>query len=91
MRALLADLDSWIRDGVTPPASRVPMRAHGTLVDAEGAVPANIPGLPYKGIHTPNAFSDQSVLPAKEIGRYPVFVPRADSDGMIEDRAPTFQ
>jgi hypothetical protein len=82
MRALLADLDSWIRDGVTPPASRVPMRAHGTLVDAEGAVPANIPGLPYKGIHTPNAFSDQSVLPAKEIGRYPVFVPRADSDGM---------
>jgi Alpha/beta hydrolase domain len=82
MRALLTDLDAWIRDGVTPPASRVPMRAHGTLVDAEGAVPANIPGLPYKGIHTPNAFSDQSVLPAKEIGRYPVFVPRADSDGM---------
>jgi Alpha/beta hydrolase domain len=82
MRALLADLDSWIRDGVTPPASRVPMRAHGTLVPAEGAVPANIPGLPYKGIHTPAAFSDQSMLPAKEIGRYPVFVPRADNDGM---------
>ena len=58
------------------------MRAHGTLVPAEGAVPTNIPGLPYKAIHTPNAFSDQSALPAKEIGRYPVFVPRADADGM---------
>lgn len=82
MRALLTGLDRWIRDGVTPPASRVPMRAHGTLVAAEGAVPTNIPGLPYKAIHAPNAFSDQSVLPAKEIGRYPVFVPRADTDGM---------
>ena len=76
MRALLTDLDSWIRDGVTPPASRVPMRAQGTLVAAEGAVPTNIPGLPYAGIYTPAAFSDQSVLPAKEIGRYPVFVPK---------------
>ncbi len=82
MRALLTDLDSWIRDGVTPPASRVPMRAQGTLVAAEGAVPTNIPGLPYGGRYTPAAFSDQSVLPARELGRYPVFVPRADSDGM---------
>jgi alpha/beta hydrolase family protein len=82
MRALLTCLDSWIRDGVPPPASRVPMRAHGTLVAAAGAVPADIPGLPYTAKHTPAAFSDQSVLPAKEIGRYPVFVPKADDDGM---------
>jgi hypothetical protein len=82
MRALLTDLDAWIRDGVPPPASRVPMRAHGTLVSAEAAVRTDIPGLPYKGIHTLAAFSDQSVLPPKEIGRYPVFVPKADADGM---------
>ena len=82
MRALLTDLDSWIRDGVTPPASRVPMRAHGTLVKAEGAVRQDIPGLPYTAMHTPAAFSDQSVLPAKEIGHYPVLVPKADDDGM---------
>jgi hypothetical protein len=82
MRALLSDLDTWLRDGVPPPASRVPMRAHGTLVSASSAVPANIPGLPYTGIHTSAAFSDQSVLPPKEIGRYPVFVPKADDDGM---------
>jgi hypothetical protein len=82
MRALLTDLDDWLRDGVAPPASRVPMRAHGTLVAAAGAVPMDIPGLPYMARYTPAAFSDQSVLPPKEIGRYPVFVPRADDDGM---------
>ena len=48
----------------------------------QGAVPTDIPGLPYAGIHTLAAFSDQSVLPPKEIGRYPVFVPKADDDGM---------
>ena len=82
MRALLTDLDAWIRDGVLPPASRVPMRAHGTLVPAEGAVPTGIPGLPYTAIHTPAAVSDQSTLPPKEIGRYKVYVPKADADGM---------
>lgn len=82
MRALLADLNAWISDGARPPASRVPMRAHGTLAPAQGAVPTDIPGLPYAGIHTLAAFSDQSVLPPKEIGRYPVFVPKADDDGM---------
>ncbi|HEX7790752.1 MAG TPA: alpha/beta hydrolase domain-containing protein, partial [Afipia sp.] len=82
MRALLTDLNAWISDGVQPPSSRVPMRAHGTLVAADGAVRTDIPGLPYKAIHTPAAFSDQSTLPPKEIGRYPVFVPKADNDGM---------
>jgi hypothetical protein len=82
MRALLTDLNAWISDGTKPPASRVPMRAHGTLVPAQGAVPTDIPGLPYAGIHTLAAFSDQSVLPPNEIGRYPVLVPKADDDGM---------
>jgi hypothetical protein len=81
MRALLTDLNGWISDGVSPPASRVPMRAHGTLVAATGAVPTDIPGLPYAATHTAAIFSDQSVLPPKEIGRYPVFVPKADGDG----------
>ena len=82
MRALLTDLNAWISDGVPPPASRVPMRAHGTLVPAQGAVPLDIPGLPYNSIHTLAVFSDQSTLPPREIGRYPVFVPKADDDGM---------
>ena len=82
MRALLVAMQSWIAQGVAPPASRVPMRAHGTLIDAAQAVPSNIPGLPYAAIHTSARFSDQRVLPPRETGRYPVFVPRADADGM---------
>jgi hypothetical protein len=58
------------------------MRAHGTLVPAAQALPVEIPGLPYRGLHTPAAMSDHSVLPPREIGRYPVFVPLADRDGM---------
>jgi hypothetical protein len=82
MRALLLAMQAWLTEGVEPPASRVPMRAHGTLVEAAQAVPAGIPGLPYAGIVTGAAISDQSVLPPRLIGEYPVFVPRADSDGM---------
>ena len=81
-RALITALDGWVRDGTQPPASRVPMRAHGTLVEAEKAMPVTIPALPYPAISTPASFSDQLVLPPREIGRYPVFVPRADTDGM---------
>ncbi|MBX9594720.1 MAG: hypothetical protein K2X46_10175 [Roseomonas sp.] len=82
MRALLVAMEAWIAEGVEPPASRVPMRAHGTLVEAAQAVPAGIPGLPYAGIYTGAAISDQSVLPPRLISEYPVFVPRADADGM---------
>jgi hypothetical protein len=82
MRALLTAMENWLAEGREPPASRVPMRAHGTLVPAEAAMPAPIPGLPYAGIHTTATYSDQSVLPPRELGRYPVFVPRMDGDGM---------
>ena len=82
LRALLTAMQSWITAGTEPPASRVPMRAHGTLVEAADAVPRNIPGLPYTGIYTGASFTDTAVFPPKVLGAYPVFVPRADSDGM---------
>jgi hypothetical protein len=82
MRALLTAMQAWITTGVEPPTSRVPTRAAGTLVEAADAVPRNIPGLPYTAIHTAASLSDNSVLPPKLLGNYPVFVPRADSDGM---------
>ena len=82
MRALLVALDAWIAEGVQPPSSRIPQRAHGTLIDAGLAVPAAIPGLPYSGLFTLAKFSDQRVLPPREMGSYPVLVPRADPDGM---------
>jgi hypothetical protein len=67
---------------VNPNHAGMPMRASGTLVDAANAVPRNIPGLPYTAIHTDEAVTDTSVFPPKIIGLYPVFVPRADNDGM---------
>ncbi len=82
MRALLSAMQAWLATGEQPPASRVPMRAHGTLVEAADAVPRGIPGLPFTGIFTGAAFTDQTVFPPKVLGNYPVFVPRADSDGM---------
>jgi hypothetical protein len=82
LRAMLAAMQSWIAVGVEPPASRVPMRAHGTLVEAADAVRGNIPGLPYAGIYTGAAFTDTKAFPPKVLGSYPVFVPRADMDGM---------
>lgn len=82
MRALFVDMEQWISEGRLPPSTRVPMRSQGTLVPAREALPGPIPGLSYTGIHTPAAFSDQSVLPPMEIGNYPVFVPRLDADGI---------
>jgi hypothetical protein len=82
MRALLTAMQAWITTGVEPPASRAPMRAHGTLVEAATAVRRTIPSLPYTAIHTSAAFTDPTAMPPKILGTYPVFVPRADDDGM---------
>jgi hypothetical protein len=82
MRALLTDMQAWITAGTPPPASRVPMRAHGTLVTAAEAVARGIPGLPYTAIYTGASLTDPTVFPARELGKYPVYVPRADGDGM---------
>ncbi len=49
---LLAALESWITDGVAPPASRYPSRADGTLGAPAHLYPP-IPGLPYTGLYNP--------------------------------------
>jgi hypothetical protein len=82
MRALLTALNAWISQGTEPPTSRVPMRAHGTLVEPERAVPLNIPGLPFEALYSKAYFSDHSVLPPKVLGQYSVLAPLADADGM---------
>ncbi len=82
MRALLTAMQAWITTGAEPPSSRVPMRAHGTLVEAASAVRGDIAVLPYAGIYTGAAFTDTTVFPPRIVGTYPVFVPRADADGM---------
>lgn len=79
VRALLAALKAWVREGVEPPSSRVPMVAHGTLVPAP-AYPA-IPGLPRLTSWTPAPLLDLSKNPPEVTGRYPILFPRVDNDG----------
>ncbi|RYJ03383.1 MAG: hypothetical protein EON47_04235 [Acetobacteraceae bacterium] len=80
MRALLAALEAWMRDGVEPPASRYPMRRDGTLQPAAGLYPA-IPALGYRGTHGPAQWVDNTVVPPVVKGEYPVLLPRVDADG----------
>jgi hypothetical protein len=84
MRALLVALDQWVRDGIEPPASRYPMLSHGTLAPADGLY-AEIPGLPYTGIHTPAYLIDAAQMPPVTVASYPVLFPRMDADGLAID------
>ncbi|WP_207538479.1 alpha/beta hydrolase domain-containing protein [Sabulicella rubraurantiaca] len=82
MRALLGHLEAWVRGESEPPANRAPSLAAGTLVDPAQALPVALRSIPYSGIHVPAAQSDHSVVPPRELGRFPVYVPRLDLDGM---------
>ena len=80
MRALLAALEAWQREGVEPPASRYPMRSAGTLLPAAGLYPA-IPALGYRGTFGPAQLVDNTVVPPVVQGEYTVLLPRVDADG----------
>lgn len=80
MRALLVAMELWMREGVEPPATRFPMRAHGTLLPAQGLYPA-IAALGYRGAHGPAQLVDNSVMPPVVRGEYTVLFPRVDADG----------
>ena len=94
LRALLVTLNEWISEDKTPPASRVPRRAEGTLVSSlprETMGFPSIPGATYNGPMTTGdlfdfgPFSNDGILttlPPLFIGSpYPAFVPRTDADG----------
>ena len=94
LRAALSLMDSWATDGVAPPASQVPLRADGTLVDSIEALRA-FPTVP--GFDIPAAPSQLPMYdygpgferglvtehPPKPVAgqAYPVFVPQVDEDG----------
>ena len=93
LRALLVTLDEWVTSGKEPPASRVPRRADGTLVEAlpreHLGFPA-IPGVHYDGLLSTGDLLDfgpragngiLSVLPPEITEPYPALVPRTDADG----------
>jgi hypothetical protein len=91
-RALLADLEAWIQDGVAPPPSVYPRIAEGQLTGLAGL---KFPAI--AGVETPQhprvarrldfgpQFQSQGVIleePPKVTGAFPVLVPQVDSDGI---------
>ena len=94
MRAMLDALDAWATGGVEPPASRIPRRGDGTLVEFD-AWKSQFPGIP--GVMIP---SGANALPLYDFGPdferglltreppevvhaggYAVLVPAVDADG----------
>jgi len=91
-RALLADLEAWVADGVAPPPSAYPHIADGQLTDLGGL---RFPAI--EGVHTPQHprvarrldfgpdFESRGVIlqePPKVTGAFPVLVPQVDADGI---------
>jgi hypothetical protein len=94
LRALLVALHEWVSENKTPPASRVPRRADGTLVASlpqETVGFPSIPGITYNGVMTTGDLVDfgpflsdgiLTTLPPLPLGTpYPAMVPRTDPDG----------
>jgi len=89
-RAMIANMDAWVRSGTAPPPSSYPKLADGTLVPL-GAY--SFPAIP--GVHEPQEASEavrldfgphwqQGILtiePPKVGPHFPVLVPQVDADG----------
>jgi len=100
-RAMIANMDAWVRSNTAPPPSSYPKISDGTLVPlADFAFPA-IPGvsLPHEanaayridfGPNWQNGIL--SIQPPKVGERFPVLVPQVDADGNERDgvRLPEF-
>ena len=93
-RAMLDALDRWATDGTPPPASRVPLRADGTLVTAD-EWRKGFPAIPGVALPTgpaacplldfgPNAnkgIIEKEPPEVIEAEAYPTLVPAVDADG----------
>ena len=93
-RAMIANMDAWVRSNTLPPASSYPKMADGTLVALpEYALPA-IPGItrPHEANEAwrldfgPNWRNGiLSMQPPKVSEPFPVLVPQVDADGNERD------
>ncbi len=100
-RAMIRNMDAWVRNGTLPPASRYPRIDDGTLVPLkEYALLANsgLPAIP--GLNRPHEASEAfrldfgagwqekrilTVQPPKVGPAFPVMVPQVDGDGNERD------
>jgi Alpha/beta hydrolase domain len=92
-RALITDLDDWVKNGTEPPASRYPKIADGTLVPLSAW---NFPKIP--GVNVPHEVSEAwrldfgpqwkdgivSIEPPRVGKAFPVLVPQSDANGNDE-------
>ena len=93
-RAMITNMDAWVRDNVEPPASSYPKISDGTLVPlANYALPA-IPGVnrPHEATQAyridfgPNWQKGILRIQPPIVGRpFPVLVPQVDADGNERD------
>jgi len=93
-RAMIANMDAWVRNGTMPPPSAHPRIADGTLVPLHDYAFPNIPGVAEP--HEANAayhidFGPSwrdgilSMQPPKVGNAFPVLVPQVDADGNERD------
>ncbi len=93
-RAMIANMDAWVRNGTQPPASSYPKISDGTLVSIRRYA---FPAIP--GVNRPHEASEGSRLdfgpnwrqgiltrqPPKVGPPFPVMVPQTDADGNEKD------
>jgi Alpha/beta hydrolase domain len=93
-RAMISNMDAWVRSGTLPPASRFPKIGDGTLVPFADYSFPKIPGvkLPHEanegyrldfGPHWRRGIL--SLQPPKVGEKFPVLVPQPDADGNERD------
>jgi len=89
-RAMIANLDAWVRHNTLPPASRYPKVSDGTLVPLNKYVFPAIPGvnIPHEASQAYRLDYGQdwkkgilSVQPPNVGTAFPVLVPQVDADG----------
>lgn len=82
LRALLVALEQWVTVGITPPDSRVPTLADGTLVTPQALAFPKIPGVqPPLQMNTIAVLEDWVHPPAKPEKTYQARIPQVDADG----------
>ncbi len=83
MRALLVAMDRWVREGVAPPANRVPRLADGTLVPSKTVAFPAIPGVQSPTTLTPvTRIASELIRGGAGAGTpLPLLVPQVDADG----------
>jgi hypothetical protein len=81
-RALLSDLNDWVKEGLPPPPSEEPSVTAGTWVRPQSDVFPAIPALDYSGLVSPLNLLDITELPPSKGAPYEVFVPKVNGDGI---------